>query len=189
MENLAPNIDVNTIIPDDDSGDPKHKKKKAAAPVPAQPGPVTIQGGGLSPDIDTDKIIPQQGPNYVPTKDPNVLLGRNGVMITRAQFDQNQKSNMPFNDFNSYADWVGGWAHPQLPIPQISPYYRTYGGDNIKGQDIMQLYMKNDPTINKILDRNMAKPGDVPQYGADDGDSIRQLIAKNNADNQMLGRQ
>lgn len=138
----------------------------------------TIKGGALAPDVDPAALV---GPNFVPTKDPNVVIGRNGVVITKAQYDQNQKSNLPFNSFADYAHWVGGWAHPEKPIPQIQPYYRTYPAGKISGGDIMQLYGRHDPKIDAVLERNMSKPGEVPQYGPEDSDTLRMLIARNNS--------
>lgn len=166
---LGVNVDPSAMV-DDGGGDPKAKK-------PAPP-PVPTIDGGFSPKVDAASIV--TGPNFVPTKDPNVVIGKNGVMITRAQFDQNQKTDMPFTSFEHYADWVGGWAHNQRPIPQIHPYYRTYPAGKISGGDIYQLYRKNDPQINAILERQVQKPGEPPLFGTEDSDTLRQLIAKNN---------
>lgn len=164
---ISPNIDPSSIV--DDGGG----KKKSP--------PVVSMDGGFSPKVDVNALPLTSGPNFQPTKDPNVVIGRNGVVITKAQYEQNQKSDMPFTSFEHYADWIGGWAHPDKPIPTIHPYYRTYPAGKISGGDIMQLYMKHDPQINAILDRNGGKPGEVPQYGPEDADLIRTLIAKNNS--------
>lgn len=155
------------------------KKKKVAPPVTATVSTPDIKGG-LSPSVDASKVLLTNQPNYTPTKDPNVVIGRNGVTITKQQFEENQKSNMPFISFAHYADWIGGWAHQNRPIPTISKYYRTYAGDNIPGSEILQLYLKHDPQIDKILDRSATKPGEVPQFAPQDADIIRQLVAKNN---------
>ncbi len=171
---MTPEFQSNMAQLADLAGGGDDKKKKVPAPAP-------VVQGGLSPAVDVSKVVPPTQPNYFPTKDPNVVIGRNGVTITKQQYDENQKSDLQFDSFHHYADWVGGWAHQNRPIPKISKYYRTYAGDNIPGGDILQLYLKHDPTIDKILDRNVAKPGEVPQFAPQDADAIRMLIAKNNA--------
>ena len=171
---IGVNVNPSDIVDDGGGGGGDPKAKKAPRPAPAP----TVDGG-FSPKVDVDSIV--TGPNYTPTKDPNVVIGKNGFVITRAQYDQNQKSDMPFTSFEHYADWIGGWAHPVKPVPHISPYYRTYPAGKISGGDILQLYRKNDPQINAILDRQVQNPGDVPLYGPEDSDTIRALIAKNNS--------
>lgn len=189
---LTPAIDPATIVDDDgDGGGDKGKKKSKSKPAPTSVTvngaptdnklAVNVNGQGLGVKVDPASIVPadpQTKPNFVKTNDPDVYMGANGVPITRTQFNQNQKSNMPFTSFETYADWVGGWAHPQRPIPDISPYYRAYGqGSNIPGSDILRLYLQRDPSIDAILSRNISKPGEVPEYGPQDSDNIRQLIA------------
>jgi hypothetical protein len=116
--------------------------------------------------------------NYSATDDPNVYLGKNGVKITRQEFNNANKNGFAWNSFEDYADYVGGWAHNGSDF-NISPYYRTYGGNNISGADIALLHAQNDPAINQILQRNIARPGEVPMYSQDDSDAINKLIARN----------
>jgi hypothetical protein len=122
---------------------------------------------------------PAPSPNYTPTKDPNVMMGKYGVPITMDQFNHANANGYAWKDFPSYADYVGGWAKPITdPIP-IHPYYRAYGGQpNINGGDIAILAAKNDPKINQIITRNMAPAGQVPMYGSEDADIIRKLITQ-----------
>lgn len=117
-------------------------------------------------------------PNYTLTKDPNVVIGKYGVPITKDQFIHANKNGYGWTDFDSYANYVGGWAKPiDNPIP-ISPYYRTYGGTpNINGVDVAILAAKNDPNINKLIQSNIAPAGQTPMYGAETADTIRKLIA------------
>lgn len=150
-------------------------KKKAPAETTAT---VTTP---LAPSVDVDKLLPYDPnqKNYTPTNDPNVFMGRNGYRITKQAFDQEQNDPKSLNwrSFDDYANWIGGWAHPDKPLPKVSPYYRTYPEGKINGGDILQLYMRRDPKIDAILGRNVAAPGEVPQYGPEDSDLIRQMIA------------
>ncbi len=119
--------------------------------------------------------------NYTKTKDPNVVIGKHGVPITRADFEHANKNGYSWKDFDAYADYVGGWAKPITNPTPVSPYYRAYGQQtNIPGADIAILQAKyaDDPTVSKILNSNIAKPGEVPMYGATDADTIRQLVAR-----------
>lgn len=121
-------------------------------------------------------------PNFTPTKDPNVMMGKYGVPITRAQFEHANNNGYAWKDLNSYADYVGGWAKPINNPISISPYYRSYGGQpNINGTDVAILASKNDPKINEIITRNIAPVGQVPMYGSEDADTLRKLIANERA--------
>lgn len=116
-------------------------------------------------------------PNYTPTKDPNVVMGKHGVPITMDDFKHANANGYGWVDFPSYAHYVGGWAKPITnPIP-VHPVYRVYGGTpNISGGDVAILAAKDNPQINTILQRNIAKEGEVPMYSAQDADTIRTLI-------------
>lgn len=60
-------------------------------------------------------------------------------------------------------------------------YSRVYGSqNNIPNNNIQALRAQysNDPSVMNILNRNIAPQGQVPMYGADDGDAIRQLLGK-----------
>jgi hypothetical protein len=117
--------------------------------------------------------------NYTKTSDPNVVIGRHGAKITMQDFEHANKNGYAWKDFDSYADYVGGWARPvTTPIP-IANQYRAYGQkEPINGGDIAILAAKNDPKVNEIITRNIAKAGEVPMYGPDDADIIKALIAK-----------
>jgi len=120
-------------------------------------------------------------PNYTPTDDPKVVTGKYGVPITYDQFLNANQNGFAWKDFHSFADYVGGWAHPVKDPVSISPYYRHYGnGQNINGGDIalIQAKYQNDPQVQAIIKRSSSTPGEVPQFGADDGDVIKSLIAK-----------
>lgn len=132
------------------------------------------------PDDPTTTPAPSKAKptNFTRTSDPNVVIGKHGAPITRAEFELANKNGQGWTDFDSYADYVGGWAHPINPDQvKTEPYYRTYAGKNIPGSDIAILKMQNDPAINKILDRNIAGSNEVPQFGVEDSDTIRALIA------------
>lgn len=116
--------------------------------------------------------------NYTDTKDPNVKMGKHGVPITRAEFEHANANGYAWKDFDAYADYTGAWAKP-ITNQTTHPYYRTYGGTpNIPGSDVAILQAKyaEDPTVQKILNRNIARPDEVPMYGPDDADAIRALI-------------
>ena len=121
-------------------------------------------------------------PNYTATNDPDVVIGKHGAVITKKDFEQANKNGYAWKDFPAYADYVGGWARelPKQSTPP-PPYYRTYGGTpNIPTADIEILKAKyaNDPKVSQILNRNIAKDGEVPLYGVSDADIIRDLITK-----------
>lgn len=71
---------------------------------------------GLAPVVDNSAILPAAQDdqlNYTATKDPNVLIGKHGAVITRQQYLaslQDPQNNMKFNTFEDYAHWLGGWA-------------------------------------------------------------------------------
>lgn len=127
--------------------------------------------------------MPDEGsPNYTKTKDPNMVIGKYGVPITMDQFKHANANGYGWVDFDSYANYVGGWARPITPSQTTPPpYYRTYGGTpNIATGDIELLKAKyaDDPKVQTVLNRNIAKDGEVPMYGLSDADLIRQLITK-----------
>lgn len=119
-------------------------------------------------------------PNYTPTKDPNVVIGKYGAPITYDEFVKANNNGYAWKDFPAYADYVGGWARPNKPLGlPPPPYYRTYGGGaNINSGDIaiLQSRYADEPKVQQILQRNIAKSGEVPMYGPEDSDVIRQLI-------------
>lgn len=121
-------------------------------------------------------------PNYTKTKDPNVVIGKYGVPITMDDFKHANANGYAWKDLDAYADYVGGWSRPIAPSQTTSPpYYRTYGGTpNIPTGDVELLKAKyaDDPKIQTILNRNIAKPGEVPMFGVSDADLIHQLITK-----------
>lgn len=123
-------------------------------------------------------LSPKNIPNFSLTKDPNVVIGKNGVPITRAEFEYANKNGYAWNDFNAYADYVGNWAKPITKPLAVSPYYRQYGNNQkISGGDVAILAAK-DPNVAKILSRTISAKGEVPQLSAEDGDLIRAMINK-----------
>lgn len=129
--------------------------------------------------------------NYTTTDDPNVVVGKYGVPITKAEFEHANANGYAWKDFPSYADYIGGWAKPITnPVP-IHPYYRHYGnGQNISGADvaIIQAKYNNDPKVQAVLNRNIAKPGEVPMFSPQDGDIIKQLATKERVTSQDSNR-
>lgn len=129
-------------------------------------------------------MINPPGKNYTPTSDPNVVIGKHGARITRADFEHANKNGYAWKDFDAYADYTGSWAHP-IAETQYAPMYRAYGQkEPINGIDVRILAAKNDPKINAILARNIAKPGEVPMFGPDDSDTIKMLIAAEKVNSQ-----
>lgn len=125
--------------------------------------------------------------NYTTTADPNVVIGKHGARITRADFEHANKNGYAWKDFDAYANYVGSWAKPIVDT-QYAPMYRAYAQkEPINGIDIRMLAAKNDPKINAILQRNIAKPGEVPMFGADDSDVIKGLIAAEKVNSQNSG--
>lgn len=62
-------------------------------------------------------------PNFTPTSDPDTHMGKYGVPIKRSEFEASQKDKdgLKFDNFDHYADWVGGWARPTKPAPAEKP--------------------------------------------------------------------
>lgn len=137
----------------------------------------TDDGGG-DKDAPT-KISPSNpSPNFTYTKDPNVVIGKNGVKITTADMADADKNGMNWKgNFGEFAHWLGGFAHKPVDYGSVSPYYRTYPNGKINGADIAILKSKGDPKIDAVLSRNIAGPGEVPMYGPDDSDAIKGLVA------------
>lgn len=129
--------------------------------------------------------------NYTTTDDPDVVIGKYGVPITKAEFEHANANGYAWKDLHAYADYVGGFAHPITnPVP-IHPYYRHYGnGQNISGADvaIIQAKYNNDPKVQAILQRNIAKPEEVPMFSPQDGDIIKQLATKERVVSQDSNR-
>jgi hypothetical protein len=143
---------------------------------------------GTDPNIDPNAGDPTDtSPRYTRTKDPNVMIGRYGVKITKDDMDNANKQGMSWDNLDHFADWLGGWAHQVPDFGQVQPYYRTYPSGKIDGGDIALLMAKNDPSINKILQRNLAKDGEVPMFSADDSDTLKSVIA--NQKKQMTDEQ
>lgn len=119
------------------------------------------------------------GPGDVVPTAPQPIRLNNGQMLTVNDFNKSAANGFPFTSMKTMADWTNGWAKKLPPDLKFSPYYRTYGGQNIPGGDMAILHAKyyNNPKVMEILQRNISKPGEVPQYGPDDSDVIRKLIA------------
>lgn len=113
-------------------------------------------------------------PNFSYTKDPNVNIGKYGQPITKQDMDKANKLGMTWGNFNEFSHWFGG---SRDPFAGVSPVYRTYPNGQIKGGDIALLRAKQDPQIDAILSRNIAKPGEVPLFGPEDSDLLNKLIA------------
>lgn len=120
----------------------------------------------------TEPGAPSTSPNYKKTDDPNVVIGKHGVKITKADMDKANKSGMAWMSFDSYADWYGGWAK-KVPDQNTHPYYRTYPSGKIDAGDMELLMAKDDPAINDILKRNLVGAGEVPLFGENDSDMLR----------------
>jgi hypothetical protein len=130
-------------------------------------------------DKNDGKSAPSK--NYKATSDPNVYLGRNGVKITRDEFNNANKNGYTWSSFEDYADYVGGWAHNPKDLPQIQPYYRTYPNGTITGGQMAKLILSNDRSINSILKRNIAPAGEIPMFGAEDSDVLKGVLKKWNS--------
>lgn len=118
--------------------------------------------------------------NYTATKDPNTFKGKYGADITMDGFNESNKNGMAWSDFNTYANWVGSWAHKPKEIIPEQPYYRTTSAGNIPGSEVQLVASKygNDPYLSQILKRNIAPKGQVPMFGNDDADAIRAYVKK-----------
>lgn len=90
-------------------------------------------------------------PNYTATKDPNVVVGKHGAVITKQQYLDSLKvpgNNMKFTNFEAYADYVGGWAGkdgkpvggvmPPPPQPIMSDKARGFSSTYYPAQQQMQ---------------------------------------------------
>lgn len=119
-------------------------------------------------------------PNFTFTKDPNVVIGKYGLKITPDDMANANKNGMAWNNFNEFAHWYGGNRKP-IDYNDVAPYYRTYPNGQIDGRDIAVLKAQGDPKIDEILSRNIAKPGEVPLFGTDDSDHLKQLVAARKA--------
>jgi hypothetical protein len=120
---------------------------------------------------------PGDSMNYKMTADPNVVIGKYGVRISKDDMEKFNKDGMKWSNFPEFANWLGGWAHNPVDYDAEPQYYRTYPNGNLAGSDIAVLRAKGDPKINAILGRNIAKPGEVPMFGPEDSDMLKQLIA------------
>jgi hypothetical protein len=133
----------------------------------------------LQPQQITQAI--QLGKSLNPVdKDPTPPIKlKNGQLLTVDQFNTSAKNGMPFTSMNTMADYINGWARKLPPDLKFSPYYRTYGGQNIPGGDMAILHAKyyNNPQVMQILQRNIAKPGEVPMYSPEDSDVIKKLLS------------
>lgn len=119
------------------------------------------------------------GPGEGTPAPPQPIKLNNGQVLTIDDFNRSAKGGFPFTSLQTMADYTNNWARKLPTDLKFSPYYRTYGGENLPGGDIAILHAKyyNNPQVMKILQRNISKPGEVPQYGPDDSDVIRKLIA------------
>jgi hypothetical protein len=136
----------------------------------------------LKKPISGDKEGEDGNPNYKRTADPNVFIGRHGIRITKKDMDDANKNGMAWTTMENFADWLGSWGKKVPDFKNLSPVYRTYPEGKIDGGDIAILMAKDDPSINKILARNIAKQGEAPMFGAEDSDSLRALIAANKSE-------
>lgn len=129
----------------------------------------------INPDADPKAEKPKTK-NYTDTADPNVKIGKYGVKITKADLDYANSHGYAWNNLDSYADYLGGWAHKLPVFKKEYPYYRTYPNGQISAGDMALLEAHDDPKINSILQRNIAGDGQIPQYGTDDSDVLKAYI-------------
>lgn len=95
-------------------GDPKSKPKTQ----PAKYKQMVSPGGG----DETKPYSPSNpSPNFTYTKDPNTVIGKNGVTITRDQMNTANTNGMKWSDFNEYAHWRGGFDHNPKEDPSMPP--------------------------------------------------------------------
>lgn len=144
---------------------------------------VNVADNSVDPgDPDEKKPISptNPSPNFTYTKDPNVMIGKYGLKITPADMQNANDNGMDWKDLSEFAHWYGGNKKP-VDYDSVSPYYRTYPNGNIQGKDIAVLKAQGDPKIDEILNRNIAKPGEVPMYGPEDSDMIKALIKAKNS--------
>lgn len=141
--------------------------------------PVVPEGEASGPgDPDEKKPISptNPSPNFTYTKDPNVVIGKYGLKITPDDMANANKNGMDWRNFSEFAHWYGG-NKKAVDYNDVAPYYRTYPNGQIDGRDIAVLKAQGDPKIDAILNRNIAKPGEVPLFGTDDSDLLKQLVA------------
>lgn len=129
--------------------------------------------GGGGGDANKGYSPSNPSPNFNFTKDPNVNIGKYGQPITKQDMDKANKLGMAWGNFNEFSHWFGG---SRDPFAGVSPVYRTYPNGQIKGGDIAMLKAKEDPKIDEIINRNIAKPGEVPMFGPEDSDLLKKLI-------------
>jgi hypothetical protein len=111
--------------------------------------------------------------------DDETITTPKGNVVTTAEWKKAASNGLPFKSLQDYANYLDGWAKPVAPIQPVQSYVRGATGPNINGTDIEALKAQNDPSVNAILNRNIAPQGQVPQYGADDTDAIKAMIAAN----------
>lgn len=70
---------------------------------------------------------------------------------------------------------IGNWGNDFTNTP---PRYRLYPHGDIGDTEMTYLRSVNDPNLNIILNRNIAKQGEMPLYGAEDSDVIKAMLAK-----------
>lgn len=137
----------------------------------------TAGDGGGGGDANKVYSPSNPSPNFRFTKDPNVNIGKYGQPITKQDMDKANNLGMTWGNFNEFSHWFGG---SRDPFAGVSPVYRTYPNGQIKGGDIALLKSKEDPQIDAILSRNIAKPGEVPLFGPEDSDLLKNLITAHN---------
>lgn len=126
---------------------------------------------------DFKKAVTSGSPN--PTPQPIKL--KSGQMLTPDMFNQSAKNGMPFTSLQTMADWYNDWSKKVPANFNASPYYRVYGNSQpIHGGDMAILFAKykDDPKVLQVLNRNIAKPGEVPMYSPQDGDTIKSLMSQ-----------
>lgn len=134
-------------------------------------------GDGGGGDVNKGYSPSNPSPNFTYTRDPNVNIGKYGQPITKQDMDKANRLGMSWGNFNEFSHWFGG---SRDPFDNVSLVYRTYPNGQIKGGDIALLKAKQDPKIDEIISRNIAKPGEVPMFGPEDSDLLKKLITAHN---------
>lgn len=129
----------------------------------------------INPDADPKAATPKAA-NYTDTSDPNVKIGKYGVKITKSDLDYANSHGYAWQNLDSYADYLGGWAHKLPQFKKEYPYYRTYPSGQISAADMALLEAHDDPKLNDVLKRNIAGSGEIPQYGAEDSDVLKAYL-------------